>query len=142
MSLKPSPWLAKSTIKMFFDSFDSSSSLRTFACVDQLPPWFRFFLMNFLSLFRNRKLRRHMKKIIRKVFFDQVSLVATAYYEIMNTMGGVCFHDMPKNGFPSYFDQGLWFQVRLLTDSGAKPPCQNNGFHNIILLLQREKIGG
>ncbi len=73
----------------------------------------------------------HVQKIIGKVLFDDVALVATADDEVIDPMMGVNLHDVPKDGFSSQFNHGLWLEMRLFRDSSSKASSKDDCFHRV-----------
>jgi hypothetical protein len=55
-----------------------------------------------------------MQKVVGKILFDYVSLVAAANDELVDSMRGVRLHDVPQNGFAADLDHRLGSQVRFL----------------------------
>ena len=71
----------------------------------------------------------HVKKIVGKVFFNDISFVAAAYNKVVYAVSGVELHDVPEDWFASYFDHGFWLEVRLFGDSRPQASCENDCFH-------------
>ena len=51
-----------------------------------------------------------------------IALVTTANDKFINSMMGIDFHDVPKNGVATNCDHGLGLKVSLFRDSSAKAP--------------------
>jgi len=61
-----------------------------------------------------------MKKVVGKVLFDDIALVTTADDKVVDSVGGVQFHDVPEDWFASDFYHGLGLEVRLFGYAGAE----------------------
>ena len=61
-----------------------------------------------------------MQEVIGKVFFDQIALVATADYEIIDTMMGVGLHNVPKDWLATNFDHWLGLEVGFFGNTGSE----------------------
>ena len=87
-----------------------------FASIDQChPPGFGFQLVNFHAVVRKvERDIRHVQEVVREVFLDQVALVAAANNEVVYSVMGINFHDVPQDGFATNFDHGLGFEVSFL----------------------------
>lgn len=70
----------------------------------------------------------HVQKVIREIFFYDVSFVAAADHKIMNTVRGIHFHDVPQNGPPAYFYHGLGAYRGFLAQSRTKAARKNDCF--------------
>ena len=73
-----------------------------------------------------------MQKVVGKVFFDYVSLVAAANDKFVDAVMFVRFENMPQNWLATDLHHWLGFQVGLLADTGTKTAGQNYGFHVIM----------
>jgi len=60
-----------------------------------------------------------MQKIVRKVFLDDVALVATANDEVIDAVMGVGFKDVPQDRLASNLDHGLGASVGFFADARA-----------------------
>ena len=67
--------------------------------------------------------------VVRKVFLDDMALVAAADDEVMEAEAGVVFHDVPQNRLIPNLDHGLWLEVTLLADPCAQAAGQNHNLH-------------
>ena len=45
-----------------------------------------------------------MQKVVGEIFLDDIAFVSTANHEIVYSVSGINFHDMPKNGLATNFD--------------------------------------
>ena len=50
---------------------------------------------------------RHVQKIVRKVFLDQIPFVSGADDKVIDSLGGVNLQDMPKDRLAAYFNHRL-----------------------------------
>ena len=57
---------------------------------------------------------RHMKRIIRKVFFHHIPLIAAADNKFIDAVRRITLHDVPEDRLAANFYHWLWFQHRLL----------------------------
>jgi len=70
-----------------------------------------------------------VQEVVCEIFFDNISLIATANDEVVNAMGGVELHDVPEDGFTSDFNHGLWLEMRLFRNAGAEATGKDDCFH-------------
>ena len=70
-----------------------------------------------------------VQEVVREVFLDDVAFVAETDHEIVDSVMGVDFHDVPQDGLAANFDHRLGLQVRLFTYASAKPARENDCFH-------------
>ena len=72
---------------------------------------------------------RRVQKIVRKILFDEVALVAAANNEVIDAVMRVHLHDVPENGLATNFDHGLGTRGGFFAETGTQPASQNNSFH-------------
>jgi hypothetical protein len=63
-----------------------------------------------------------VEKVICEVFFNDLALVAATNNKIIDPMGGVDFHEMPKDWFATDLDHRLRLEMGFLRNSGAQAP--------------------
>lgn len=61
-----------------------------------------------------------MQKVVGKIFFDNVALVAAANDEVIDTMVGVGLEDVPQDGLATDLDHGLGLGVGFFADAGTQ----------------------
>ena len=74
-----------------------------------------------------------MEKVVGKVLLDHIPFITQTNDELIQSMGGVDLHNMPKDWLPPDFDHGLGPRRCFLTDTGAQTSCQDNYFHSLFL---------
>jgi hypothetical protein len=70
-----------------------------------------------------------MEEIVGEVLFDDIALVSATNNKIVDPMGGINLHHVPKDRFATDLHHRLGLQVGLLRKPGPKASCQNDGFH-------------
>ena len=78
---------------------------------------------------------RGVQKIVRKIFLDDMLLVARADDEFVEAVGGIELHDVPQNGHPPQLHHGLGAVLALVADPGSESPCQNDNLHGNLSVL-------
>ena len=63
---------------------------------------------------------RHMQKIVSEIFLDQVTLIAAANHEIVESVGRINLHDVPDDGLAAYFNHWLGSSNSLFANAGAE----------------------
>ena len=63
---------------------------------------------------------------IKKVFFYLLSLVTQGEIELVLSITGVVFHDMPENGLAANLDKRFGTHFGILCQPGAHPPAEDN----------------
>src|SRR5688572_9892660 len=76
-----------------------------------------------------------MYVIVGKVFFNQISLVPKANYEIIDTIVAVNFHNVPQYWPTSDLDQWFWLQGGFFGKSSPVTARQNH--RPVDLMLHR-----
>src|SRR5580704_2933842 len=79
---------------------------------------------------------RHMKKVISKVFFDEISLVAEANYKIIYAVHPVQFHDVPKHWATANFNHRLWAHDRFLGETSTAAARKDHCLHFLSRLVR------
>jgi len=72
---------------------------------------------------------RHVQEVVGEVLLDQVALVAAADHEIVNAVGGVDLHHMPKDRLAADLYHGLGLEVRFLGNARAEAAGEDDSFH-------------
>ena len=72
---------------------------------------------------------RGVKKVVRKIFFDDIGLVATADNKVINAVRGVHFHDVPQNRHTTNAHHGLWGQISFFAEPSTKAAREDHCFH-------------
>ena len=72
---------------------------------------------------------RHIEKVVGEVLLDLVALVAAADHKIIDSVGGINLHDVPKDRLATDFHHGFRLGVGLLGYPGAKAAGQNDCLH-------------
>ncbi len=76
----------------------------------------------------------HMEEVVRKVFFDQIALVAAADDEVVDLVLGIDLEDVPEDRPATDFDHRLGTRMCLFAEPRAKTAGKDNCFHFIPLL--------
>ena len=74
----------------------------------------------------------HMQKIIGKILLDDITLIAAANNELINTVGGIYLHDMPEYRLAADLYHRLWLQMSFFTYTRAETTGKDDSLHNII----------
>ena len=69
-----------------------------------------------------------MQRIIKKILFDLIALVAATNYEFVDTERRIYLHDVPQNRLPTDFDHGLGAQMGLFANARAESTGKNDKF--------------
>jgi len=69
------------------------------------------------------------RKIIGKIFFDHIALIAAADYEFDDTKPAVGLQDVPQNRSTTNFDRWLGLEVGFHADASTQAAGQDQGFH-------------
>jgi hypothetical protein len=69
-----------------------------------------------------------VQKIIRKIFLDHVTLVATAHDEIVDAKGAVDLEDVPEDRQATHFHQRLGPHHGFFGEAGAPATGEDDGF--------------
>src|SRR5215472_17886079 len=87
------------------DPFEPSSRARVVPRIDQgYAPWFGNTLMHLHSVLLHVEGDiRHVEKIIREVFLDQITLVATTDDKVVDSVLRIDLEDVPQDGSPADF---------------------------------------
>jgi hypothetical protein len=72
-----------------------------------------------------------VQEVVGEEVLDRIALVAKADHEVMNPVGGVLFHDVPKNWLAADLDHRLGLEVRLFADARAQATRQNYCLHRL-----------
>jgi hypothetical protein len=80
---------------------------------------------------------RIMQIIVREIFFDYVAFVVKTDDEIVDGVGGIDLHDVPKNRPIADFHHRLWSGFSLFGEAGT----QSSSEDNCLQLLNPEKLG-
>ena len=70
----------------------------------------------------------HVQEVVSKILLNDVPFESAADNEIRHPVGGVDFHDMPKEGLPADFHHRFRTQDRLFTEAGAETAGQDDSF--------------
>ena len=65
---------------------------------------------------------------------DHIALVTTADDKLIDSIGTVAFHNVPKDRLAPNFNHRLWFEVRLFTDASTQPTSKDDCFHALAAL--------
>lgn len=110
------------------DPFLPTSGERLFTGIRQHDfPVFGIALMHLHSImFHVEGYIGHMQKMVGEIFLDDATLLSTADDEIIYTMRGIHFHDVPKDRLSAYLDHQLRFEVGFLGNSAPKAASKNH----------------
>jgi len=53
----------------------------------------------------------HVQEVVGEVLFNNISLITAADDKVVNTVGRVELHDVPKNGFATNFNHWFWLEM-------------------------------
>jgi hypothetical protein len=79
-----------------------------------------------------RQIERNVGRVeivVRKIFFDDVTLVAQRHDEIVNAVHAVHLHDVPQEWFAADFDHGLRPDSCVLADPRPKTAREDDRLH-------------
>ena len=79
--------------------------------------------------------------VVGEIFLDYILFVATADDKIVEPVGRVGFHDVPKDWLFAYFDHGFGFQMRFFGDSCTESSSEYDCFHGNKHILTITIIG-
>jgi len=100
MSMLATPSQAKSRLVFHVVPYplESSSGHSVLAGVNKsYPPWFGVLLVDFHVVVAHVEgYIGHVQEVIREILLDNVALVTTTDDEIIDSVGRVDFHDVPK----------------------------------------------
>jgi hypothetical protein len=77
----------------------------------------------------------HVQEVIRKVFLDHVTLITTANYKLIDSIGAIDFEDMPEDGLASNFHHRLGLEVGFFADACAEPAGKDYRLHGMQLFI-------
>jgi hypothetical protein len=66
---------------------------------------------------------RHREKIVGEVLFDDIPLVSAANNEIVDAVGRINLHHVPKDWLAAELYHGLGLKMRLFRNTSSQPPC-------------------
>jgi hypothetical protein len=72
---------------------------------------------------------RHLKKVPSKKLLDHEALVSAGDNEIIQTVSGIYFHDVPGERFIADFDHWLWPIIGFFGKPSSHTACKDNSFH-------------
>ena len=84
--------------------------------------------MNFIMGQIKRNIRI-IHEIIHEIFLDGFMLVAAQHHEIIKSIMGIDFHDVPEYGLAADLHHGLGANACLFAKARTEPTCQNRNFH-------------
>jgi len=70
-----------------------------------------------------------VEEVVREVFLDHIALIAATYNEIVDTMRGIDFQNVPENRKAADLHHGLGANGGFFADPSAEPSGQNNSLH-------------
>ena len=73
-----------------------------------------------------------MQKVVRKILLDDVTLIAAANDEVIDTVVGVSLQDVPQDWLAADLDHGLGLGVSFFTYASTQAPSKNDCFQNLI----------
>lgn len=71
----------------------------------------------------------HVQEVVGEVLLDHVALVAAADDEVIDAVGGVELHDVPKDRLAADLHHGLGLEIGLLGQACAEATGKDDGFH-------------
>jgi hypothetical protein len=77
----------------------------------------------------------NMKKVIRKILLNNVSLIPAANNEIIYSMMRINFHNMPQDRLAADLNHRLWLQIRFFRNTGTQTTSKNDDFHFFYLKI-------
>ena len=69
-------------------------------------------------------------KVVSKVVFDHIAFISEAEHEIVETLSGIDFHDMPENRFATDRDHRLGAELCFFTEARSLASAKNDNFHS------------
>ena len=107
------------TFQVALDALQATASHGFVTGIDQRDfPRFRIARMNFhLIILHVERYVRGVQKIVGKVFLDDITFITAADDEIIHTVSGVRFHNMPQNRLTTDFNHRFWFGGSFFTNS-------------------------
>ena len=72
---------------------------------------------------------RHVQKVVGKVLFDEVALVAAADDKVIDAVLGIHLEDVPQNGVATNFDHRLGAGSGFFAKACAQATSQDDCFH-------------
>jgi hypothetical protein len=70
-----------------------------------------------------------MQEIIKKIFLNNIPLVAQANDKIVKPLGRKYFHDMPEDRLIPDLDHRFWSQMGFFRDPGSQAAGENYHLH-------------
>src|SRR5579875_392198 len=74
-----------------------------------------------------------MQKIIEKVFFDDIPLIAQTYDKLVKALGRINFHNVPDNGHAADLYHRFRFQRCFFAQSCTQPAGKDYYLHSCFL---------
>jgi Flp pilus assembly protein TadD len=72
---------------------------------------------------------RHVQEVVGEIFLDDITLVAQADDEFIDTMGRVGFEYVPEYRLAADLHHGLGLDLGFFAQARPQPPCKNHCFH-------------
>jgi hypothetical protein len=70
-----------------------------------------------------------VQHVMVEIFLDRFTLIAEAKDELVESIMGVMFHDVPEDGFRPDFDHGFWPKFSFLAQASSHASTENDNFH-------------
>ena len=117
---------------VILDALHATASLCIQSGVDNRnPPWFYMLAMN-NQLIAPSEVKGHVRgvqEVVGKPLLDHVLPIAGAYNEIIETIMGIHFHDVPQDGHTTNFHHRFRTELRLLGNAGTETARKDHDFH-------------
>ena len=82
-----------------------------------------------------------MQKIISKIFFNHITLVAQANNKVVEAVRRIYLHDMPQDGHIPNFDHRLGLEHGFLGKARTQPAGENDYFHRVRKTALAQRVG-
>src|ERR1700704_1175037 len=80
-----------------------------------------------------------VKEIVEKIFLDHITFVSQANNKIVESLGGINFHNMPEYRVIPYLNHRFRPQMGFFRYPGTHATCKNDNFHCANLFLNARK---
>ena len=108
----------------FLNALNTSTRHRIIACIhNRHLPWFQMTLVDGHLILTSTKIKNNIRVaqiIISKPLLDIFLTITSTYNELVMSIVGILFHDMPKNGHTAYLNHRFGFENGFLRNTGTK----------------------